>query len=172
MIEIVSFFATSSSQFNTQEIRFSFFFFLGVNHFLFVCLYFHRLRETHTISPAHSMTFLTEKLCSLISDTTPGTPVVCWFFHLRCGNQSMMFADDASRPVRGGKSHTHHQTITIQTENGVDDEWNFVREKKSRLDICLPIPILLMCLCVIWLVLLGGDCTYIWTDEEGKRKIM
>jgi hypothetical protein len=98
------------------------------------------------------MTFLTEKLCSLISDTTPGTPVVCLFIHLRCGNQSVLFADDAGRPVRKGKSHTHQQTITIQTENGVDDEWNFVREKKSRLDFCLSIPILLMFLCVIWLV--------------------
>jgi hypothetical protein len=55
-------------------------FFLGVNHFLFVCLCFHRLRETHTISPG--ATSSTEKLCSLISDTTPGTPVVCLFFCL------------------------------------------------------------------------------------------
>jgi hypothetical protein len=67
----------------------------------------------------------------------------------------MLFADDAGWPVRKGKSHTHQQTITIQTENGVD-EWIFVREKKSRLDFCLPIPILLMYLCVIWLVLLWG----------------
>jgi hypothetical protein len=75
MIEILfKFFATSSSsQFNTyKKFAFlSFFPFLGVNHFLFIiCLCFHRMRKTHTISPVHSMTFLTEKLCSLISDTT------------------------------------------------------------------------------------------------------